>query len=41
MDTIGRLRGNGPRTEASLAILEADSLSGDPDEHRGGAAQQG
>jgi conjugal transfer/entry exclusion protein len=31
MDTIGRLRGNGPRIEASLAILEADSLSGDPD----------
>jgi hypothetical protein len=31
MDTIGRLRGNGPRIEASLALLEADSLSGDPD----------
>jgi hypothetical protein len=31
MDTIGRLRGNGPRIEASVALLESDSLSDDPD----------
>jgi hypothetical protein len=33
MDTIGRIRLNGPRIEASLGLLESDSLSADPDMH--------
>ena len=31
MDTIGRIRLNGPRIESALALLESDSLSSDPD----------
>src|SRR3954470_11941751 len=33
MDTIGRIRLNGPRVESVLADLESDSLSSDPDMH--------
>jgi hypothetical protein len=33
MDTIGRIRLNGPRVESALALLESDSLSADPDMH--------
>lgn len=33
MDTIGRIRLNGPRVESALGLLEADSLSSDPDMH--------
>jgi len=33
MDTIGRIRLNGPRVESALDLLESDSLSSDPDMH--------
>lgn len=33
MDTIGRIRLNGPRVESALAILESDSFSSNPDMH--------
>lgn len=33
MDTIGRVRMNGPRVESVLSILESDSLSSNPDMH--------
>jgi hypothetical protein len=33
MDTIGRIRMNGPRVESTLSLLEADSLSSNPDMH--------
>ena len=33
MDTIGRIRLNGPRVESVLGLLESDSLSSDPDMH--------
>ena len=33
MDTIGRIRLNGPRMESAIELLESDSLSSDPDLH--------
>lgn len=33
IDTIGRIRLNGPRVESALEQLESDSLSSDPDMH--------
>jgi len=33
MDTIGRIRSNGPGVESALALLETDSLSSEPDLH--------
>jgi conjugal transfer/entry exclusion protein len=33
MDTIGRVRLNGPRVDTVLALLEGDSLSSNPDMH--------